>query len=103
MGKARKKATRDQPIRAEYVIDGIMSKIGAQALKQQDNPNALIKIGRVCELIGISRTTLHRIRERDATFPVPKKDGDSRQAPVYFLRSEVESWIRTKMDSRSAA
>lgn len=72
-------------------------------MKQQDNPHALIKIGRVCELIGISRTTLHRIRERDTTFPAPKKDGGHRQAPVYFLRSEVESWIRTKMDSRSAA
>lgn len=72
-------------------------------MKQQGNPHALIKIGRVCELIGISRTTLHRIREKDTTFPVPKKDGDSRQAPVYFLQSEVECWIQTKMDSRSAA
>ncbi|NWD70747.1 AlpA family phage regulatory protein [Pseudomonas gingeri] len=56
----------------------------------------------VCSLIGISRSTLHRLREKDASFPAPIKDGNTRQAPVYFVQAEVEGWIRKKMNGRQA-
>lgn len=67
------------------------------------NPLALMHIKDVCKLLCISRTTLHRLRGRDADFPIPIKDGVTRQAPAYFVQSEVEEWIRKKMDSRIAA
>jgi predicted DNA-binding transcriptional regulator AlpA len=67
------------------------------------NPHALMHLKNVCSLIGVSRSTLHRLREKDTTFPAPIKDGDTRQAPVYFVQAEVEGWIRKKMNGRHAA
>lgn len=68
-----------------------------------NNPTQLLKIADVAKLIGRSRSSLDRIRNQDPTFPTPIKDGQSRQAPCYFVRSEVEAWVRTKMDARRSA
>ena len=70
---------------------------------QWTNPHALMQLKHVCGLIGVSRSTLHRLREKDATVPAPIKDGETRQAPVYFVQAEVEGWIRRKMNGRQAA
>lgn len=51
-------------------------------------------------MLGIGRTTLHRIRNKDLTFPKPIKEGDHRQAHIYFVKAEVVAWIKAKADSR---
>lgn len=77
--------------------------IGREHVSTETNPHALMRIESVCKLIGVSRTTLHRIFEKDGTFPIPIKDGITRQAPAYFVQVEVEAWIRRRMEERRAA
>ena len=60
----------------------------------------LIGTKEVTEILGIGRTTLHRIRHKDSTFPTPIKDSPHRQAHAYFVKAEVEAWIKSKTDSR---
>lgn len=57
----------------------------------------------VMRMLDIGRTTLHRVRNKDSTFPKPIKDGPHRQAHAYFVKAEVEAWIKSKADSRHAA
>lgn len=54
----------------------------------------------VMRMLDIGRTTLHRVRNKDSTFPKPIKDSPHRQARAYFVKSEVETWIKSKADSR---
>lgn len=63
----------------------------------------LISRQEVMHMLGISSTTLHRVRNKDSTFPTPIKDGPHRQAHAYFVKTEVEAWIKSKADSRHAA
>lgn len=62
----------------------------------------LIGAKEVMQMLGIGRTTLHRIRTKDSTFPAPIKDGPHRQAHAYFVKAEVEAWIKSRADSRDA-
>lgn len=50
-----------------------------------------------------TRSGVDKLRVRDATFPKPFKDGDNRRARIYFVRAEVDSWLRGKLDSRAEA
>lgn len=43
-----------------------------------------------------------KLRARDASFPKPMKDGDKLRGRVYFVRSEIEEWVRGKLDARAA-
>ncbi|OPA84270.1 hypothetical protein BFW86_24310 [Pseudomonas fluorescens] len=55
----------------------------------------------VMHMLGISSTTLHRLRTGNGSiFPGPIKDGPHRQAHAYFVKSEVEAWIKSKAGSR---
>lgn len=63
----------------------------------------LISAKDVMHMLDIGRTTLHRVRTKDSTFPKPIKDGPHRQAHAYFVKAEVEAWIKSKADSRHAA
>lgn len=54
----------------------------------------------VMHMQGISSTTLHRVRSKDSTFPRPIKDDPNRQTHAYFVKAEVEAWIKSKADSR---
>lgn len=63
----------------------------------------LISRHEVMHMLGVSSTTLHRVRNKDSTFPKPIKDGPHRQAHAYFVKTEVEAWIKSKADSRHAA
>jgi predicted DNA-binding transcriptional regulator AlpA len=67
------------------------------------NPHARIPLNEACKLLGVSRITVNRKIHNDPTFPRPIKDGVTRQAPVYFVLSELESWIKAQMDARGAA
>lgn len=72
----------------------------SQASDMSHNPRRLIKVKEVCVLLGVSRTTHYRITCRDRTFPAPIKDGQDRQAPVYYNLAEVEAWVQARMDRR---
>jgi prophage regulatory protein len=54
------------------------------------------------QLTGLARPTVYKMIQRDATFPKPVKLSDSgaRNAPVAFVLSEVEAWIRGRIQVR---
>lgn len=64
-------------------------------------PAALIKQPAVCNLLALSRSGLDKLRKRDPSFPLAIKNGDSRQAAVYYVLAEVEAWINAKMAARN--
>lgn len=49
-----------------------------------------------------SRSGVDKLRAKDPTFPKPLKDGTGRQARVYFVRAEVDEWLRGKLEARVA-
>lgn len=54
----------------------------------------------VCELLDISRESLrHKIRT-DKTFPQPIKEGDAKQAPVYFDYAQLIEWHKSKIGGK---
>lgn len=75
-----------------------------QAPRNTEQPERiLISAKDVMRMLDIGRTTLHRVRNKDSTFPKPIKDGPHRQAHAYFVKAEVEAWIKSRADSRHAA
>lgn len=60
----------------------------------------LIKQPAVCVMLGLSRSGLIKQRHRDPSFPQPIKNGESRQAAVYYVLAEVEAYIAAKMAAR---
>ena len=50
----------------------------------------------VCGLLDISRESLRHKNRTDKTFPKPIKEGDSKQAPVYFDYAELLEWHNSK-------
>ena len=63
----------------------------------------LIRQPALCDWLDLSRSGLDKLRKKDPSFPKPLKDGDSRQAAAYYVVSEVESWLRSKIEARDAA
>ena len=64
-------------------------------------PSDLLTMKQVCQLVGLSHSTIHRLRNED-DFPSPIKLG---QAAVRFRRNEVEAWLadRPRVDRRRNA
>ena len=62
------------------------------------NASDLLTMKQVCQLVGLSHSTIHRLRNED-DFPSPIKLG---QAAVRFRRNEVEGWLenRPRVDER---
>lgn len=50
-----------------------------------------------------TRSGVDKLRARDATFPKPLKYGTDRRARVYFVREEIEAWLRAKLNQREVA
>lgn len=48
----------------------------------------------VCRKLGRSRTSLLKLMDDDPTFPRPRKGGETRQSPLYWLEHEVDAWMR---------
>lgn len=48
-----------------------------------------------------SRSGIDKLRARDPRFPKPLKDGTNRRSRIYFVRVEVEGYIRELLDARS--
>ena len=54
----------------------------------------VLRTGEVCEMLGLSRTTVWRLsRSPDSSFPAPIKLTDKATG---YLRTEVERWLRTR-------
>lgn len=64
---------------------------------------ALIRQPALCHWLDLSRSRLEKLRKTDPTFPKPIKDGDSRQAAVFYVVAEVEAWLQAKIEQRDAA
>lgn len=71
--------------------------------KSSASDRTLIRTSEVCKMLGVTRNTVHRFRAKFPNFPKPIKDGEARQAPTYFVKAEIEDWIKTRMDQRDAA
>lgn len=63
---------------------------------------ALIRQTALCTWLDLSRSGLDKLRKKDPTFPRPLKEGDTRQAAAYFVVSEVQSWLQSKIEARDA-
>lgn len=69
---------------------------------RDDTSLALVRMPELQQLTGLARPTVYKMIQRDATFPKPVKLSDSgaRNAPVAFVLSEVEAWIRGRIQVR---
>ncbi|PXX95001.1 helix-turn-helix transcriptional regulator [Halomonas sp. LBP4] len=69
----------------------------AEATTTEQSPLVFLRTRDVCKKIGRERSALFALMEQDPTFPRPFKDGNTRQAPNYWLEHEVEAWMREWM------
>lgn len=70
-----------------------------QATSTEQAPLRFLRARDVCDKIAVSRSRLYELmNDDDADFPKPFKDGDSRQAPNYWIEHEVEAWMRQRME-----
>ena len=53
-------------------------------------------------MLGQTRSGIDKLKKKDPTFPKPIKFSKSRQAACYYVRSEVQTWLRAKIDARDA-
>lgn len=68
------------------------------------SPNkGLIRQPALCQWLDVSRNSLIRLQAKDPTFPRPIKDGDSRQAAVFYVMAEVEAWLQAQIAKRDNA
>ncbi|MCY1308034.1 hypothetical protein D9M68_553050 [compost metagenome] len=64
---------------------------------------SLIRQKALREQLGLSHSGFYKLRQRDSSFPKPIKNGDSRQAAVFYVAAEVEAWLQSKIQARDAA
>lgn len=57
-----------------------------------------ITINEVCELLSIKRDKLGKLIKNDPSFPIPIKEGTTRQAAVYFDTKQIEYWWQLKVE-----
>lgn len=55
----------------------------------------LLTLAEVARLLKRSRTVFYELRCKDPSFPKPITNGNNRRSRVYFVRQEVESYLRT--------
>lgn len=61
----------------------------------------LVSQPRLCIMLGLSRSGLTKLRNRDTSFPKPIKHGTTRQAAAYFVLQEVEIWLSQRKELRN--
>lgn len=65
-------------------------------------PPIRVQFKTTCQILDISREALrHKVRT-DASFPRPIKEGDTKQAPVYFDYAELVEWHNNQKNSLAA-
>ncbi|MDD1146711.1 transcriptional regulator [Pseudomonas sp. TNT2022 ID357] len=60
----------------------------------------LIRQPALCQWLDVTRSGLAKLRAKDPSFPKPIKDGDSRQAAAYYVVTEIDTWLRSKITAR---
>lgn len=70
-----------------------------------DDAIRLIRMTDVVQLIGLQRGAVYNLIKKDPTFPrpVPLTSSTARGAPVAFVLSEVQDWIKARIALRGAA
>lgn len=63
----------------------------------------LIRQPALCQWLDVTRSGLAKLQTKDPIFPKPIKDGDSRQAAVYYVVAEVQAWLQAKIAKRDNA
>ncbi|MEN3977430.1 transcriptional regulator [Acinetobacter sp. CWB-B33] len=58
-----------------------------------------IQFKTACESLGVSREALHHKVRTDASFSRSIREGDTKQAPVYFDYAELVDWHNSQKQS----
>lgn len=59
-----------------------------------------LTINETCHFLSVQRDKLNKLRKDDPSFPIPIKEGESRQAAVYFDHNELIEWWENKKQAR---
>ncbi|CAH0287543.1 hypothetical protein SRABI70_03950 [Pseudomonas sp. Bi70] len=70
--------------------------------QNQEAGVSLVRMPELQQLTGLARPTVYKMIHRDPSFPRPVKLSDSgaRNAPVAFVLSEVQAWIKGRIQAR---
>lgn len=70
--------------------------------QKQEAGVSLVRMPELQQLTGLARPTVYKMIHRDPSFPRPVKLSDSgaRNAPVAFVLSEVQAWIKGRIQAR---
>lgn len=60
----------------------------------------LIRQKTLMEMLDLSSSGFYELRKRDPKFPKPIKDGNSQQAPAFYVYEEVRCWLIDRMNAR---
>ncbi len=59
-----------------------------------------LTVDAVCNFLSVERDKLNKLSKSDSNFPIPIKEGTSRQEPVYFDHAELVEWWEVKKQAR---
>lgn len=95
--------TSNQPVNVEPLrprADG-----AASPTHPLDPATTLIRMPELVALTGLARATVYKRLKDDPNFPkpVPLSNSTARGAPVAFVLSEVQNWIRGRIAARGVA
>lgn len=76
-----------------------------QSAIKADPATTLIRMPDLLALTGLQRATVYKRLKDDPTFPrpVPLSNSTARGAPVAWVLSEVQEWVRARIDAREVA
>lgn len=62
-----------------------------------------VQFGTACRILDVTRESLRHTIRKDPTFPVPLKQGTSKQSPVFFDYQELIEWHKRQKEAAIAA
>ncbi|MDD2106817.1 helix-turn-helix transcriptional regulator [Pseudomonas asiatica] len=63
----------------------------------------LLTMAELAAMLRRTRSGVDKLRARDPSFPKPLKDGTNRRSRIYFVRSEVEAYLSSRLAARGEA
>lgn len=70
---------------------------------RQPYGQGLISQPNLIKWLDLSRPAFFKLRKKDPSFPLPIKEGKTRQASVYYVMDEVKTWLASKVSERSVS
>lgn len=55
----------------------------------------LMTMGEFATMLKRTRSGVDKLRARDKTFPKPMKDGTDKRSRIYFVREEIDAWLKS--------